>query len=138
MDASIESLDGDILIKFKKLLVEEGYNEISVSGTHNSVYAFSDTVGEGHFLKRGKAVIDFSTREVTAPLATEDDILLNIDVKIRMQYVVSDTDQDVGDVTLVTMAVTFTASNTVGFVALGLPDESGGMVGDQSIVDNPQ
>ena len=32
------------------------------------------------------------------------------------------------------MDVTLTASNKAGFVALGLTDESGGMVGDHSVV----
>ena len=46
MDASVESVDGDILIKFKKFLVGEGENEISV--IHNFIYTFADTVSEGH------------------------------------------------------------------------------------------
>ena len=45
MDASVEAVDVDIVLKFKKFLVEEGGNEISFSGTQNSIYAFSDTVG---------------------------------------------------------------------------------------------
>ena len=36
------------------------------------------------------------------------------------------------------MAVTFIASNTSGFVDLGFPDDSGGMVGSQAIVGIPQ
>ena len=55
-----------------------------------------------------------------------------------MQSIVSDTDPDVDDGTQGTSAVTFTASNTVGFVALGLPDESGGMVVSQAAVGIPQ
>ena len=55
-----------------------------------------------------------------------------------MHYVLSDPDTDVGYGTLVTMAVNFTASYTAGFVALGFPDESGGMVADQAIVGVPQ
>ena len=42
-----------------------------------------------------------------------------------MQYVVSDHDPDVRYGTRGTMAVTLTASNTDGFVVLGLPDDSG-------------
>ena len=36
------------------------------------------------------------------------------------------------------MAVTLTASNTSGFVSLGFPDESGGVVGSQTIIGIPQ
>ena len=52
MDASVDALDGDILLKFKNFLVEEGENEISVS--KNFIYTFDDTVGEGHVSKRDK------------------------------------------------------------------------------------
>ena len=83
-------------------------------------------------------MIDLSTREVPAPLATGNAILLDSDGKIRMQYVVSDPDPDVGDGTQGTMAVILTASETAGFVALGFPDESGGMVGAQAVVGTPQ
>ena len=55
-----------------------------------------------------------------------------------MKYVVSDPDPDFGDVKLGTMSVTFTARDTSGFVALGLPDESGGMVVSQAVVSIPQ
>ena len=48
MYASVEAVDGDIVLKFKKFPVEEGENEISVSGPQKFIYAFSDTVGEGH------------------------------------------------------------------------------------------
>ena len=48
MDVSIEDVDGKIVLKFKKLLVEEVYNETSVSGPWNFIYAFSDTVVKGH------------------------------------------------------------------------------------------
>ena len=44
MEASIEYIDGDIVLKFKKFLVEEGENEISFS--QNFIYSYSDTVGE--------------------------------------------------------------------------------------------
>ena len=46
MDASVEAVDGDIVLKFKKFLVEEVENETSVSGTQNFIYTISDTVGE--------------------------------------------------------------------------------------------
>ena len=36
------------------------------------------------------------------------------------------------------MAVTFIASDTAGFVALGFPDESRGMVGSQAVIFIPQ
>ena len=45
MSAYVETVNGDIVLKFNKLLVEEGENEISVS--QNFLYVFSDTVGEG-------------------------------------------------------------------------------------------
>ena len=45
MDASVESVDGDIVLKFKKFLVEEGENDIIVDGPQNFIYAYSDTVG---------------------------------------------------------------------------------------------
>ena len=54
MDASIEAVYGDIVLNFKKFLVEEGDNEISFSGTQNFFYAFSDTFCEGHGLNRVK------------------------------------------------------------------------------------
>ena len=38
----------DIVPKFKKFLVEEWENEISVNGPHNFIYDFFYTVGEGH------------------------------------------------------------------------------------------
>ena len=52
MDDSVEAIYGDILIKFKKLLLEEGENEITSS--KNLIYVFYDTFGEGHGLNRGK------------------------------------------------------------------------------------
>ena len=61
-------------------------------------------------------------------------MLIDSDEMFLMQYVVSDTELDVGDGTQVTMDVTLTASNTEEFVALGLPDESGGMVGAQAFL----
>ena len=70
-------------------------------------------------------MIDLSAGEVPAPPATANAILLDSDGKIWMQYVVSDPDPDVGDGTRGTTAVTLTASDTVGFLALGLPDKSG-------------
>ena len=48
MDASVETLDGEILLKFKKLLVEEGENEIIVNDHQKFIYGFSDTVCEGY------------------------------------------------------------------------------------------
>ena len=46
MKDSIKDVDGEILLRFKKLLVEEGENEISDS--QNFIYLFAETVGEGH------------------------------------------------------------------------------------------
>ena len=96
MDASVEDVDGDIVLKFKKLLVDYEKNKICVSGHHNFIYAFSDTIGEGHCSNRGKVVIDLSIGEVPEPPATWNDILLDSDGKIRMQYVVSGPDPGVG------------------------------------------
>ena len=44
MDAFVEAIYSDIVLKFKKFLVEEGGNEIIVDGPQNFIYAFSDTV----------------------------------------------------------------------------------------------
>ena len=77
MDASVEAVDGNILLKFKRFLVEGGENEISVSGTHNFIYGFSDTVGKGHGSNRGKSMIEIIPGEVPAPPATGNDTLLD-------------------------------------------------------------
>ena len=61
MDASVEAVDGDIIIKFKKFLLEEGENDIIGNGTHNFIYEFSDTVGEGHGSNMEKSVINLSS-----------------------------------------------------------------------------
>ena len=108
MDASIEAVDCDILLKFKKFLVEEGENEISVS--QSLIYSLSDTFGEWNGSNRVKAVIEISTGEVPTPPETGNDILLDSDGKKWMQYVVSDPDPDVVDGTRETMGVTFAAS----------------------------
>ena len=63
---------------------------------------------------------------------------LTVMAKLWVQYVVSDPDPDVVDGTRGTMAVTLTASDTAGFVALGFLDESGGMVGAQAVLGIPQ
>ena len=60
MDNSVESVDGDIVIKFKKFLVEEEENYIIVGGTQKFIYEFSDTVGEGYGSNSGKSVINLS------------------------------------------------------------------------------
>ena len=134
MYASVEAVDGDIVIKFKKFLVEEGENEISFSGPQNFIYTFSDNFGEGHGSNRVKAGIDLRSEKVLVLPETSNDILIYIYGKIRMQYVVSDPDPDVGNGKQVTIAVTLTVSDTSGVVALGFPDESGGMVGAQATI----
>ena len=48
MDAYFEAVDGDIVVKFKNFLVEEGENEISFS--QNFIYVFDDNVYEGSML----------------------------------------------------------------------------------------
>ena len=58
MNASDESVDHDIVLKFKKFLVEEGWNDIIFNGPQNFIYVFADTSGEGHSSNRGKAVIN--------------------------------------------------------------------------------
>ena len=63
--------------------------------------------------------------------STGNDILIDSDRKIRMQYVVSNPDPDVGDGTRGTMDVTLTESDTLGFLTPGFPDESGVMFGAQ-------
>ena len=60
MDAYFEAVDGDIVIKFKKLLVEEGVNHIIVDGPQNVIYTFSGTFGKGHGSNRVKSVINLS------------------------------------------------------------------------------
>ena len=54
IDVSAEAVYGDIVPKFKNLLLEEEENKISFSGIQNVIYAFYDTVGEGHGSNRGK------------------------------------------------------------------------------------
>ena len=58
MDASVKAVDGDILIKFKKFLAEEGGNDMIFDDPHNFIYVFSDTVREGHGSNRRKDVIN--------------------------------------------------------------------------------
>ena len=58
MDASIEAVDGEIVLRFNKFLVEESVNDIIFDGPQNFIYEFSDTVGEGHGANRGVAVIN--------------------------------------------------------------------------------
>ena len=50
-------------------------------------------------------MIGLSTGEFLAPPTTGNDILLDSDGKIWMQHVVSNSDPDVGDGKLVTVAV---------------------------------
>ena len=70
MDASVEAVDGDIVNKFKKFLVEEGGNGIIVDGPQNFICAFSGTIDEGHGSNRGKYVINLissGTSKVSDP-----------------------------------------------------------------------
>ena len=60
MDASVEAIDGDIVLKFKKFLVEEGGNGIIFDGPHKFIYEFADNVGEGNGSNRVKAIINIS------------------------------------------------------------------------------
>ena len=138
MNASLEAVDGDIVLKFKKFLVEEGENKISVNVPQKFTYAFVDTFGEEHGSNRDKALIELNTGEVLVRTETGNDIIIYSDGKFRMQYVVSNTDSDIRYETQETMDDNLTASNISGFVALGLPAESGGMVGAQSVVGIPQ
>ena len=52
MEAYVEAVDGDTLLKFNKCLLEEVDNKISISGPQNFIYAFYDTVGDAHGLNR--------------------------------------------------------------------------------------
>ena len=61
MDASVEAVDGDIVLKLKNLPVDEGVNDIIVDGTQNFIYTFSYTSDEGHVSKRDKDVINISS-----------------------------------------------------------------------------
>ena len=44
MDDSVEAVDGEIVPKLKRFLLEEGENEIIVIGPQNFIYAFSKTI----------------------------------------------------------------------------------------------
>ena len=57
MDDSIEAVYGNIVIKFRKFLVEKGVNVIIVDGYYNLIYAFADTVGEVHGSNCGKMLL---------------------------------------------------------------------------------
>ena len=57
METSVEDVDGNIWLKLNKWLVNEGENEISVSGTKKFIYAFYDTDVEENGSKRVKEVI---------------------------------------------------------------------------------
>ena len=94
MDNSVDAVDGDILLKLKEFLLQQG--QIEISDSQNFIYAFSDTFGELNVSNRGNTVIDLSTVYVPVPPATGNDILLDSDENIWMWYVVSDTDPDVG------------------------------------------
>ena len=48
MNASIEAVDGDIVLKLNNFLLEEGGGYIIANGPQNFIYAFSYTYGEGH------------------------------------------------------------------------------------------
>ena len=54
-----------------------------MSGHHNFIYAFYDTVVEVHGSNRGKSVIALIKGEVLTPPATGNNILLHGDVKFR-------------------------------------------------------
>ena len=74
------------------------------------------------------------TGKAPEPPETGNDIILGSDGKFWMQYVVYDPDPDAGYGTRGNMSITLIASETLGVLDLGLPDESGGMVGAQSVV----
>ena len=63
MDASVETVDGDIVFKFKKLLVEEGENDIFVDIPQNFIYEFATTIAEVHGPNRYKSVMSISSCE---------------------------------------------------------------------------
>ena len=61
MNDYVEAIDGYIVLKFNKLLVEEEENDIIVDIPQNFIYEFDDNVGEGHGSNRGKYVIKSSS-----------------------------------------------------------------------------
>ena len=58
MDASLEAVYGEIVLKFKNFLLEEGGNEIIAGIPQNFIYEFSNTVGLVHGSNMGKYVIN--------------------------------------------------------------------------------
>ena len=76
MNASVEAIYWDIVIKLNSFLVEAGGVEISVSCPQNFIYAFSDISGEGHESNRFKAMIDLRTVAVPELTETGNNILL--------------------------------------------------------------
>ena len=73
----------------------------------------------------GKALDPEKDVPVPALAATGNDVLLDSEFKMLMQYVVFDPDSDVGYGKRGTISVTLTASDTSGFVALGISGEQG-------------
>ena len=59
MNASIEDINLDIVLNFKKILVEEGGNEIIVDSPQNFIYELAETVGGGHVSNKDKNVTNF-------------------------------------------------------------------------------
>ena len=95
MDDSVEAVDGELVLKLKRFLLEEGGNEIIVSGPQKFIYSLSDTVSKGHGSNRSISVIGLGTGELTETPETGNDILIDIYGKIRIQYVVYDPEPDV-------------------------------------------
>ena len=60
MDASVEAAYGDIVLKFKKFLVEDWGNYIIVDSPHRFIYEFAYTFDEGHGSNRGKDIININ------------------------------------------------------------------------------
>ena len=58
MDDSVEALNSDIVLKFKKFLVEQVENDIIVYGPQNLIYELFGTFGKGHGSNIEKAVIN--------------------------------------------------------------------------------
>ena len=79
-------------------------------------------------------MIEIIPEKLPVPPTTGNDTLLDSGGKMWIQYFVSDPDLNVGDRIQGTMTVTLIASNTTGFVYLGFPDDSGGMVGAQAVL----
>ena len=61
MDASVEAVYGDKVLKSKNFLLEEWVNDSIANVPQNFIYKVSVIVGEGHVSNRVKYVINLSS-----------------------------------------------------------------------------